>query len=189
MFAHIVVFLSFIYAIAITHPLSSVHELVVERRRVRWSGLLACWMLTSVLLLILNWLSIFRLSEVTSWSTAQVLAHILAAVCIYFTCAFPAARARGNAKIDMTDYFARNRVPILGSFAVFGLIAILVNAVDLYSNGPAAGGTVDRIYGILPALMAEIAGLIVKANWFQWLVAIFVLCRVGYVLMVRVIVG
>lgn len=189
MFAHIVVFLSFIYAIAITHPLASGHELIVERSRVRWSALLTCWMIASVLLLVINWLAIFRLSTVTTWTVGQVLVHILGAVCIYYTCAFPAIRAQPGETIDMPDYFARNRVPILGAFVLFGLAALLVNIVDYRTGGPAANGAIDRIDRVMPNIVAEVAGLIVRATWFQWLVVLFVLGRLAYVMTMSVIVG
>ena len=187
MFAHIVIFLSFIYAIAITHPLASGHELIVERRHVRWSALLICWMVASVLLLVLNWLAIFRLSSVTTWTVGQVLVHILGAVCIYYACAFPAIRAQPGETIDMPDYFARNRVPILGAFALFGLVALLVNVVDFSTGGPAANGAIDRMYRIVPNMVAETAGLIVRATWFQWLVVLFVLGRLAYVMTMSII--
>lgn len=189
MFAHIVVFLSFIYAIAITHPLASGHELIVERRRVRWSGLLTCWMIASVLLLVMNWLAIFRLSTVATWTVGQVLVHILAAVCIYFTCAFPAIRVQPGETIDMPDYFARNRLPILGAFAMFGLVALLVNFIDFRTGGPAANGAIERMYRIMPNIVAEAAGLIVRATWFQWFVVLFVLGRLAYVMTMSIIVG
>lgn len=187
-FAHIVIFVSFIYAIAITHPLASGHELIVNRRHVRWSALLTCWMVASVLLLVLNWLAIFRLSTTTTWTVGQVLVHVLAAACIYYTCALPAIRAQPGETIDMPDYFARNRVPILGSFALFGVVALLVNVVDFRTGGPAANGAIDRIYRILPNLVATTAGLMVRATWFQWLVVIFVLGRLTYVMAMSIIV-
>lgn len=189
MFAHIVVFLSFIYAIAITHPLASGHELIVERRRVRWSGLLTCWMIAGVLLLVLNWLAIFRLSSVTTWTVGQVLVHILGAVCIYFTCAFPAMRAQPGETIDMPAYFARNRVPILGAFALFGVVALLVNFIDFRTGGPAAEGAIDRMYRIMPNIVAEAVGLIFRATWVQWLVVIFVLGRLAYVMTMSIVAG
>ena len=189
MFAHIVVFLSFIYAIAITHPLASAHELIVQRRHVRWSALLICWMIASVLLLILNWLSLFRLFAVTTWTVGQVLTYILAAMCIYFACAFPAIRAQPGEAIDMPDYFARNRVPILGAFLLFGLVALLVNVVDFLTGGTAANGAIDRIYRVMPNLVAYMVGLIFRAKWVQWLVVLFVLGRLAYVLTMSIIAG
>jgi hypothetical protein len=189
MFAHIVVFLSFIYAIAITHPLSSGHELIVERHRVRWSPLLICWMVSSVLLLIMNWLAIFRLAAITDWSIAQILAHVLAAIFLYYACSFPALRSQPGEPIDMPAYFDRTRVPILGAFLLFGAAALLVNVVDLRSQGLSTGTTIDRIYGILPNMVAEAIGLLWRTTWLQWMVALFVLLRLAYVLTLRIIAG
>jgi hypothetical protein len=43
MLEHTAALLSFVYALALTHPLSSVTDLVLARERVRFSGLQAMW--------------------------------------------------------------------------------------------------------------------------------------------------
>ena len=189
MFAHIVVFLSFIYAIAITHPLASGNQLIIERRRVRWSPLLICWMVSSVLLLIMNWLAVFRLADVTNWTIGQIFVHILAAFLLYYVCALPAPASQPSEPIDMPAHFAENRVPILGAFLLFGLSALLVNLVDLRSQGLSASTTVNRIYGLFPNMVAYAIGLCFRAIWLQWVVALFVLARLAYVLTMRIIAG
>ena len=53
-FPHVTILLSFVCAIALTHLLSTTTELVLARKRVRFSGLYAAWMFNTVLLLLNN---------------------------------------------------------------------------------------------------------------------------------------
>jgi hypothetical protein len=59
MFEHVTILLSFVYAIAMTHLLSSATELVLARDRVRFSGLYVLWMLNALLILLVNWMAIW----------------------------------------------------------------------------------------------------------------------------------
>lgn len=58
-FEHVTALLSFVYALALTHLLSRIAELVVVRERVRFSGLLALGMVNAILLVFANWLSLW----------------------------------------------------------------------------------------------------------------------------------
>jgi len=57
MFEHLTLLLSFIYVIALTHLLSSATGLILARDRVRFSPLLAIWMVVALAILFNNWLS------------------------------------------------------------------------------------------------------------------------------------
>src|SRR3954449_7585664 len=58
-FEHVTALFSFVYALALTHLLARVAELIVARDRVKFSGLLALGMANAVLLVFSNWLSIW----------------------------------------------------------------------------------------------------------------------------------
>jgi hypothetical protein len=61
-FEHISVLLSFVYALALTHLLSSATELMIARRRVRFSGLYAVWAVNAAALLMSNWVALYTLT-------------------------------------------------------------------------------------------------------------------------------
>jgi hypothetical protein len=63
-FEHVTVLLSFIYVIALTHLLSSTTGLILARDRVRFSPLLALWMILALGILFNNWLAIWALRSV-----------------------------------------------------------------------------------------------------------------------------
>ena len=57
-FEHVTALLSFVYALALTHLLARIAELIVTRERVKFSGLLALGMVNAVLMVFVNWLSL-----------------------------------------------------------------------------------------------------------------------------------
>jgi hypothetical protein len=48
-----------------------VSKLIVARERVRFSGLHALWMLNALMLLLINWLSLWLLENVKHWSVGE----------------------------------------------------------------------------------------------------------------------
>lgn len=60
-FEHVTALLSFVYALALTHLLARIAELIVARDRVKFSGLLTLGMVNAILLVFANWLSLWDL--------------------------------------------------------------------------------------------------------------------------------
>jgi len=65
-FEHVTALFSFVYALALTHLLARVAELIVARDRVKFSGLLALGMINAILVVFANWLSLWDLHAITS---------------------------------------------------------------------------------------------------------------------------
>ena len=65
MFQHVTVLVSFIFAIALTHVFSSASQLILARERVRFSWLLSVSMLNAALGVIINWLGLWELQNLT----------------------------------------------------------------------------------------------------------------------------
>src|ERR1700741_20901 len=86
-FEHVTALLSFVYALALTHLLARIAELVVARERVRFSGLLALGMANAVMMVFTNWLSLWDLRTVQSWDLGSVAIQFLFAVSVYVICA------------------------------------------------------------------------------------------------------
>ena len=58
-FEHVTALFSFVYALALTHLLARIAELIVARDRVKFSGLLALGMINAILVVFANWLSLW----------------------------------------------------------------------------------------------------------------------------------
>src|ERR1700745_274408 len=85
-FEHVTALFSFVYALALTHLLARIAELIVARDRVRFSGLLALGMANAVVLVFANWLSLWDLRSVKSWDLASITVQFLLAVSLYLIC-------------------------------------------------------------------------------------------------------
>ena len=79
MFEHVTILLSFVFAIALTHLLSTATELVLARDRVRFSGLHTLLMANALLSLVVNWLSFWGLIVIKRWTVTEVLLQFAAA--------------------------------------------------------------------------------------------------------------
>jgi hypothetical protein len=56
--------------------LSCVSKLILARDRVRLSGLHALWMLNALMLLLINWLSLWLLENVKRWSAGEIMVQL-----------------------------------------------------------------------------------------------------------------
>jgi hypothetical protein len=108
-FEHVTALLSFVYALALTHLLARIAELIVARERVKFSGLLALGMVNAVLLVFVNWLALWDLRSVTSWDLASVAIQFLFAVSVYLVCALVGPKVPDEGVIDLEDFFWRQR--------------------------------------------------------------------------------
>ena len=85
MFQHITVLFSFVFAIALTHVPSCVSKLILARDRVRFPGLHALWILNALMVLLINWISIWQLEAVKHWSVGEIMIQLSWAIPQYFT--------------------------------------------------------------------------------------------------------
>src|SRR5581483_12458406 len=71
-FDHVIVLLSFVYALALTHLLSRIGGLIANSQRVTWSWLLGLAIANALLNLLINWLALLGFRDQTSWTALDV---------------------------------------------------------------------------------------------------------------------
>jgi hypothetical protein len=168
MFEHVILFLSFVYAIAITHLLSSATELILSRHRVKPSGLLIGWMATALVMLVGNWLADAALSSITHWTMGEVLLQFAIALVQYFTCSLVSIRPEPDGAIDMPAFFEQQRLPILLAFSALGVVAIIENFVDRNTSGLAPGAWISEDLQVLALNLVLLTAFIFRRPWVQW---------------------
>src|ERR1700744_495305 len=129
MFEQIDLFMSFVFALAVTHILSTAAELILARERVIFSWPYAIWMFNAVILLLTNWLALGNFSEVKHWTPGAVMAPFVMALTLYLICAAMAIKVRENELVDMPAFFAGNRLVIFCAWAIGMLSPMIVNYV------------------------------------------------------------
>jgi hypothetical protein len=176
-FEHVTILLSFVYAVALTHLLSSATELLIEKKRVRMSGLYVAWLLIALLLLLVNWVSLWGLVALKRWTVSEVSIQFLTAVAQYFTCSmFRIADARDGGPINLPAIFEERRPLIFGFFLALAFIASFLNWWD--RNNMAGLNPDDWIaedLAIVPMPIAVVIAGWARPKWLQWSAAAFML--------------
>ncbi|MBV9550210.1 MAG: hypothetical protein JO256_11115 [Alphaproteobacteria bacterium] len=86
-FDHVLLLLSFVYALALTHLLSRTAALLVAGSRVRLSGLLILAMVNAAILVFGNWLVLWDAHGISTWGLYSIVMQFLLAVGQFFLCA------------------------------------------------------------------------------------------------------
>jgi len=168
MFQHVTVLVSFIFALALTHVFSSASHLIIERDRVRFSGLLAVTMLNAALGIIINWLFLFQLHNIIRWSLSEVLLQLMWVVPQYFTASL-VAMPRGGKSLDMVAFYERQRPAIYSAFLALFVLGGFENFADRHNLANWASNEwigADLISAAF-AICSIVAGW-AKGRWLQW---------------------
>ena len=181
-FEHVTALLSFVYALALTHLLARIAELIVARERVRFSGLLALGMVNAILLVFVNWLALWDLRLVTSWDTASIAIQFLFAISVYVICALVGPKAPDEGVIDLEDFFWRQRPYFYGAIIVCLALALLANLDFLKTPNTAL--LVKENLGTIALLIPAAFGLVSRNRVVQWTAGVcFLAMIVGFAIM------
>lgn len=164
-FDHLILLLSFVYALALTHVLSRVAGLLFARGRVRFSGLLPVWMASSVLMVFVNWLSLWDARGMQTWSLYSIVLQFVFATANYFFCAMAAPDYPAEGVIDLEAMYAQTRVPLFGFCLLLYLVGLASNADLMRVN---ASLFLRENLFILVGIASVMLPLMVRARWAQW---------------------
>jgi len=144
-FEHVTILLSFVYAIALTHLLSSATELVLAHKRVRFS------------------------TALKHWSVLEVAIQFAGAIVQYFTCSTLRISEGRDGEIDLPALYQERRPIIFSAFLALTAIAAFENWWD--RNNVVVPGVFNWLYTdllIVPmALSMGVAGW-ARSRWLQW---------------------
>lgn len=170
MFEHVTLLLSFVYAVALTHLLSTATELLIARRRVQLSGLYAAWLLIALLMLLVNWMAFWGLVALKRWTVTEVLIQFFFATAQYFTCsAFRIAETRGDETIDLPAIYRERRRLIAGAFLALGFVALFQNWGDRNNVlGLKGADWIVEDLVITPMVVGVILAGWARPLWLQW---------------------
>ncbi len=172
MYEQVVMLLSFVFAIAMTHLLASATELILARGRVVFSGLQALWMVNTLLGLLVNWLSIYGLNILPHLAPADVVINFGQAVIQYFTCSLLSMRVPEHGPVDMPAFFEKQRRVIMAALGALYVAAMAGNYFYPQPNGLPHSAWMQEDAVILAAgVMLAPAAFACRA-WLQWLAVI-----------------
>src|SRR5258706_9729493 len=126
-FDYIIILLSFVYALALTHVLSRVGGLLLAHARVRFSGLQIVVMLNAVTQVYLNWLTIWDMRSLKGWDLLSITVLFAFAVANYFVCVAAAPDVAADRPIDLEAFYWENRRLFWGLVALVMVVALAAN--------------------------------------------------------------
>jgi len=163
-FELVLVLLSFVYALALTHVLSRIGALVLAFNRVRFSGLLSLAMLNAIIQVFLGWLVLWDFRGVRQWDLLSIVGQFVLAIMTYFLCIFAAPERDGD--VDMQALYALRRRPFYFAVLILYVFSLGANATLLKSPDPTLFLRMNEIS--LVSLMPIIIALCTPARWAQW---------------------
>jgi len=169
MFEHVILLLSFIYALAVTHVLASATELIIARERVRFSAVQAGWMAAALLGLFANWLQLWPLRAISHWRLADVGLLMATAMVQYFTCSLVSVRVEREGPVDMEAAYDRQRPMFLSAFGALVVLAMIFNYAERnQSAGLANTAWIFENLLIAPFAIPLVVSSFARAVWLQW---------------------
>lgn len=165
-FEHVTALLSFVYALALTHLLARIAELVVARERVRFSGLLALGMVNAVLVVFANWLSLWDLHVITSWTLGSISVQFLFAINVFLICVLVGPKTHDEGPIDLEDFFWRQRPYFYGALVACAVLSLFANLEYLKTADAALFFKQDLT--VLPIFIPTVLALVSRKRWVQW---------------------
>ena len=178
-FEHVTALLSFVYALALTHLLARIAELIVARDRVKFSGLLALGMLNAILLVFSNWLSIWDLRSLKVWDLVSISTQFLFAIVIFVICVLVGPKTPDEGAIDLEEFFWRQRRYFYGATVACVFLSLIANLAFLKTANAAL--LVKENLPNLPMFIPTVLGLLSGKRWIQWLAGLGLLAMMlGY---------
>jgi hypothetical protein len=162
-FDYITALLSFVYALALTHLLTSVTELVRARERVRFSWVHTLWMFNAIFLLLINWLEQYANRAIPHWDFFNATMTFVLAIVQYFTCSFVSPPVPEQGVVDLEAFHDREKRNYLAAFAGLGVMALFSNWYEWQLTHPVSFETfLFQQLSIVPALAVVGVAMIVK---------------------------
>jgi hypothetical protein len=190
MFESVSILLSFVFAIALTHLLTSATELIWARDRVRFSGLFAMWMVIVGIFLITNWLAFGGMSGMKHWSTAEVMLQFASAAIQYFTCSLISIRPEKQGIVDLPAFYEKQRPAIMTAMLLLGVTVLIINYRDAgnFAGLSSRAWIVEDANCLAQMAVTAVAGW-ARPRWLQWAAAIIMLALALYFLTTYAIPG
>jgi len=148
-FEYVVVLVSIIVGLSLTHLLGGVGQLIDERRRARTYWVHSVWSVYAFIYLISFWWWEFQLRTVEVWTVQLYLFLILYAMLLYLLCVILYPR---NLPADFREYFLLRRRWFFGGW----ILVYLVDIADSALKGPGRLASLGIEYWVTTAVFISL---------------------------------
>jgi hypothetical protein len=172
-FHHVLALLAFVFALSLTGLLSRASALFVARERVTLSGLAILAAVNCIVLVYLNWLSLWEIRTLPNWDLLTITTIFVFSLGVYVTSTLALPQVPAQGPIDMAAFYRKERITYYSAWLFCQLMAIAsnlllsdtVNAAELFNENILDAAT-------LPAILLALTS---PRRWAQWAGGIAVL--------------
>ena len=165
-FDFILVLLSFVYAAAVTHVLSTAGEIIIASKRIRLSWFNAGWMLVALLFTCAWWIGLWDLHAVRSWDIGSIAFYFSMAAGIYLYARLVSPRIPESGEIDLQRFHSEEGRKYLIAYTILGVVTVVANAI----LGQAAGvsqWSAQNIVIVPMTIATGVAAIFISNRWVQ----------------------
>ena len=164
-FEFVILFLSFIYTLALTHLLFAWTRMIRHRRQLvlSWPHLL--WMLAAFSNLGANWLSLWDFRGLKSLSLTTVSALFILVVVNYFVCALVSPDFEEGETYDMKRFHESEGATYVAAFLLLIIASIVINLFAGAALNVTNWWNENSLVSTM--LVPPIAALLIRRNWMQ----------------------
>jgi hypothetical protein len=126
-FDFIILFFSFIYALALTHLLLSVTSMIRYRSKITLSAPLLVWMVVALAFLVINWISLWDFHSLQTISIWPIATLFVLSINVYLFCALISPEFKRDDDFDLRTFQERQRTAYLSAVASLVVVALIVN--------------------------------------------------------------
>lgn len=174
-FEHVISLLSFVYALAIAHLLTTVARLIGSRERVRFSWFHAYWMLNALLVLVVDWVSFWDMHTVPSWTMTSIAVVLVQSFVDYMQAALVCPEIPAEGRLDLVAFHATRSRRYIGAFAATTIWALIDNLY--FGGGYNVAEYLAQNIAVVPFIAVGIFAAIFRRRWVD-VVAIALLAPV-----------
>lgn len=162
----ILVLLSFVYAAAVTHVLSTAGEIIIASKRVRMSWINAGWMGAALLFTCAWWIGLWDLHTVTVWSVGAVAFYFSVAAGIYLNVRLVSPRIPERGEVNLRVFHVDEGRKYLLAYTILSVVTIITNA-GLGQGGSATQWPAQNSVIVPMTVATALAAIFIRTQWVQ----------------------
>ena len=164
----ILILLSFVYAAAVTHLLSTAGEIIIASKRVQFSWFNAGWMLAALLFTCAWWIGLWDLHTMRIWDIGSIAFYFSIAAGIYLQARLVSPRIPEKGEIDLQQFHREEGRKYLIAYTILGVVTVLTNAM-LGQTADASQWPAQNLVIVPMTLATGVAAIFIKRPWVQGL--------------------
>ena len=164
----ILLLLSFVYAAAITHLLSTAGEVIIASKRIKFSGFNAGWMLAAMLFTCAWWIGLWDLHTMETWDIGSIAFYFSIAAGIYLQARLVSPRLPEKGEFDLKQFHRDEGRKYLIAYTILGVVTVVTNAM-LGQTADASQWPAQNLVIVPMTVATGLAAIFIMRPWVQGL--------------------